>query len=317
MKLRADFKLELRRELERRVTASDLPSPMLQRLAGLSERLAAPRIAGHFLGARSLDAEMRAQTVVNAFGSPSLLIREGSFVAPVSETWAAVLEPHRAGLEAVIPAVGRIEVDHHPSRRWLGTGVLVAPTVLVTNRHVALLMAEEQAGGWTFTPGSGGHTVAARIDFREEHGVAGTAEFPLVDVLAVENENGPDLAFLRVAEHEDLPRHAELGGTVGAQDAVAAIGYTSREPGMPPEVEEILESLFGGIYDVKRLAPGRVLGTGADQLSHDCSTQGGNSGSALVDIETALVAGVHYEGGLSENFSVPVGRIRERLDALA
>ena len=317
MKLGDDFKLGLRRELERRIADGTLPEPMRKVLGGAGLALKQPRHAGALLAAAAPAADVRVQTVVNAFESPSLLIRDHSFAAPASDTWAAVLEPRRGVLEAMIPAVGRIEVEHHPSRRWIGTGVLAAPTVVVTNRHVALQMAVESADGWRFAPGAGGQAIAARIDFLEEHGVAAIAEFALDDVLAVENAGGPDLAFLRVEAHEDLPGHAALGGSLAREEAVAAIGYTSEETGVPPELEEILTGIFGAVYNVKRLAPGRVLAIGGGHISHDCSTQGGNSGSALVEIESGLVAGIHFEGGVTENHAVPADVVRARLDAVA
>lgn len=98
---------------------------------------------------------------------------------------------------------------------------------------------------------------------------------------------------------------------------MAAIGYTSHEDGLLPEVEETLLEIFGNIYDVKRLAPGRVLATSANVVSHDCSTQGGNSGSALVDVDAGHVSGIHFEGGLTANHAVAAEVVRDRLDAVA
>lgn len=316
MKLGDDFKHKLRREFERRVAEGTLPESMAEVLGHGNAALKQPALASPLLAAVAPESQVRIRTVVNAFESPSLLIRKHSFAAPASHTWSDALEPWRSVLEATIPAVGRIEVEHHPTRGWIGTGVLIAPTVIATNRHVALQMAAESAEGWRFGPGSGGHTITARIDFLEEYGLATSAEFVLTDVLTVENTGGPDLAFLRVESHEDLPDHASLGGTLAPEEAVAAIGYTSEEAGMPPEVEEILAGIFGAVYDVKRLAPGRVLAVAGDRISHDCSTQGGNSGSALVEIQSGLVAGIHFEGGVTENYAIPADVVRARLDSL-
>lgn len=316
MKLDSDFKPGLRREFERRLAEGTLPEPMKKILGGSDVALKKPTLANPLFAAVAPEAQVRIRTVVNAFESPSLLIQKHSFAAPASQTWSDALEPWRSVLEATIPAVGRIEVEHHPSRRWIGTGVLVAPTLIVTNRHVALQMAADSAEGWRFAPGSGGQTITARIDFLEEHGLAASAEFALKDVIAVENTGGPDLAFLRVEAHEDLPDPASLGGTLSPEEAVAAIGYTSKVTGMPPEVEEILAGIFGAVYDVKRLAPGRVLAVAGDRISHDCSTQGGNSGSALVEIESGLVAGIHFEGGVTENYAIPTDIVRARLETL-
>lgn len=318
MNLGGGFREKLRNELGRRTEEGSLPELMLALLAG-GRRGDAAGLEGLSLGAgHGFRGDLALETVVNAFDSPSLLIRGHSYAVPASSTWAAVLEPHRAVLEAMIPAVGRIEVDNHPTRSWIGTGVLVAPDVVVTNRHVARDMTVQSAQGWVFAPGVAGQPVRPRIDFREEHGVVARAEFVLVDVLAVENALGPDLAFLRVENHADLPRPVDLTVDVlQVDDAVAAIGYTSRVFGMPPEVETILEAIFGGVFDVKRLAPGRILEVAAGFLAHDCSTQGGNSGSALVDIETGRVAGIHFEGGISENLAVSAAEVQARLDALS
>lgn len=317
MKLDDDFKLVLRRELEQRFANGTLPTPMRTALEAGGFTLERSAHLKSLLAMSQPEADLRVRTVVNAFEAPSLLIYRNSFAVPASNTWAAILEPSRASLGSVIPAVGRIEVEHHPSRSWIGTGVLIAPTVVVTNRHVALQMATQSANGWRFAPGTGGHKMDAAIDFRKEHGDDASAEFRLLDVLAVENSAGPDLAFLRVESHKDLPDHAVLGGALKAQQAVAAIGYTSKERGMPAELEEILVGIFGAVYDVKRLAPGRVLAVAANRISHDCSTQGGNSGSALVEVDTAMVAGIHFEGGLTENYAVPADLVQARLEAVA
>ena len=318
MKIDDGFERRLRSEFAHRIEDGSLPEP-IRRVIGdqypaLRMRLAAQPSAPFDLS--GLDEQARIRTVVNAFGSPSLLIRNHSFERATSQTWTDILEPRRTALEEVIPAVGKIEVMHHPSKSWLGTGVLVAPTVVVTNRHVALKMAEESAQGFKFSPGLGGQAIAARIDFREEDGVTASAEFDLVDVLSVANAKGPDLAFLRVRTHPNLPNPAELGGVLESNDAVAAVGYTAEEPGLIPEVQEILSALFGAIYDVKRFAPGRVLRADAQQVAHDCSTQGGNSGSAILDIETALVAGIHFKGGITENQAVPAAVVRTLLNQL-
>jgi hypothetical protein len=59
-----------------------------------------------------------------------------------------------------------------------------------------------------------------------------------------------------------------------------------------------------------------VLGAEGAWFTHDCSTQQVDFGSAIVGIETALLAGSHLESGLTESFAVTaevVGKRRERL----
>jgi hypothetical protein len=57
-------------------------------------------------------------------------------------------------------------------------------------------------------------------------------------------------------------------------------------------------SIFKGVFDVKRVQPGqvnRVLMDGA-LLGHSCSTLRGNSGSPVIDLATNQVIGVHLRG---------------------
>jgi len=59
-----------------------------------------------------------------------------------------------------------------------------------------------------------------------------------------------------------------------------------------------MHRIFAGIYEKKRLAPGRIVSVGAagKTLTHDCTTLGGNSGSCVVDLNTHSVIGLHFEG---------------------
>ena len=57
-----------------------------------------------------------------------------------------------------------------------------------------------------------------------------------------------------------------------------------------------MDSIFGDVYGRKRIAPGFVKSLIGAELSHDCTTLGGNSGSPVIDIETGLVVGLHKSG---------------------
>lgn len=310
MKLTAEFKDRLTRELVARREAGDLPRAMLDPL-----RLA-PGAAPFSLGDASFralsaatDVDLRVRTVVRAFERPSLLVQDHTFTPPVSDTWSSLLGQHKSALEAAIPAIGRIEAGNN----WFGTGVLVAPDIVATNRHVALDFLVQQGTGWSWAPGVGGAGQAARIDFRQEHARSAVEEFELVEVLHVEDAAGHDLALFRIATTGLSAQPLTISTAASHDDAVAVVGYTSRVAGMPPEVEEILLGIFGTIYDAKRLAPGRVLAADAERLTHDCSTQGGNSGSAILDIATGALAGLHFEGGIAENYAVPAAALATRL----
>ena len=74
--------------------------------------------------------------------------------------------------------------------------------------------------------------------------------------------------------------------------------------------------IFGDRYEVKRLAPGKVLVSDAGSFffTHDATTLGGNSGSAVLDLETGAAAGLHFMGDLLEaNFAVKATVLRDEL----
>jgi hypothetical protein len=135
-----------------------------------------------------------------------------------------------------------MKVDDRPYASWLGTGVPVDPGVILTNRHVALRKAEESAEGGTWAP--------IPEDRRPDRlprggGVAFSEDFALVDVLSVEPAGDPTSPSFTWKRPRDLPQPIGLGAPQAHEDAVAAIGYTGRETGLPPEVERLLEIIFG------------------------------------------------------------------------
>ena len=73
--------------------------------------------------------------------------------------------------------------------------------------------------------------------------------------------------------------------------------------------------IFGGVYYVKRLQPGVVRARAQVQsfenqvnaMTHDASTLGGNSGSAIIDVDTGEVVALHFAGEyLKANYAVPM-----------
>jgi hypothetical protein len=74
----------------------------------------------------------------------------------------------------------------------------------------------------------------------------------------------------------------------------------------------VMLRIFENIYNVKRLQPGRLMSAvGANaQLSHDCSTLGGNSGSCVIDLGSHKIVGLHFQGRyLEENLAVALGAL--------
>ena len=98
-----------------------------------------------------------------------------------------------------------------------------------------------------------------------------------------------------------------------AGQQVAVIGYPARDSRVPDD--QLMQSIFGDVYDKKRLAPGQVTEARPDVLLHDCSTLGGNSGSVLVDLATGEAVGLHFAGRFLEaNYAVPAAVVAARLE---
>jgi endonuclease G, mitochondrial len=79
-----------------------------------------------------------------------------------------------------------------------------------------------------------------------------------------------------------------------------------------------------GVYSVKRLAPGKInqrasvesFGKNVSATTHDSSTLGGNSGSAVIDVSTGNVVGLHFAGVyLDSNYAVPTSELASSIRA--
>jgi endonuclease G, mitochondrial len=264
-----------------------------------------------------LPDDLAPETIVFRTGRPVLAVKndeaELTFADAESEVWRARLLASREVLAQAIRAAGRIEVDRH-ELDWLGTGWLVADDIVVTNRHVAAEFGRREGERFVFRQGFGG-TIASRIDFREEMGGSGAREFALARILHIEDDEGPDVAFLQVTPRADDPlaRPIPLAArTPRARQRVAVIGYPARDSRIPEQ--DLMLRIFGNVFDKKRLAPGQVKRVENGLVLHDCSTLGGNSGSVVLDLETGEALALHFSGRfLDANFAVPASTVAERL----
>lgn len=260
-----------------------------------------------------------AETIVRPNARPVLTIRDNrattEFLGPDSQVWAARIQRALPILDRVIPAVGRVEVNNNPDFTWVGTGWLVANDIIVTNRHVAREFGRHSADGFTFRIGTNGGPMTSRIDFLEEDQRLTSLEYSVNSILWIAPPEEPDVAFLRVirsAGLRPLPPPLVLADKIEADDFVATIGYPARDPRVPDQ--DLVKRIFGDVYDKKRLAPGQIMKVGADELEHDCSTLGGNSGSLMVNLSTGEAAGLHFSGlFLQANFAVPAPKVKDLL----
>ncbi|MFN0249542.1 MAG: DNA/RNA non-specific endonuclease [Kofleriaceae bacterium] len=222
--------------------------------------------------------------------------------------WRKRLEDAEAKLKSVIPSVGRIELLGHPDMSWVGTGWLVRDNCIVTNRHVASVFAEAQRDAFAVQSG-----MQASIDLLQEIGREDKQTFDIIGVKYIE-EDGLDIAFLEVAQIDGaVATPIALSSKPSASAMIAAIGYPAFDS-RTPDVE-LMERIYGRTYNKKRLAPGTITEIDESRVLHTCTTLGGNSGSALVDLATGEAIGLHFRGKfMKSNFAVRSDLVLQRLD---
>jgi endonuclease G len=258
----------------------------------------------------------QAEAIIIRYGRPSLLIRNDTFEVPKSNIWRDRLYPNKEKLRAAIRSVGRVEVPAL-SIPFVGTGWMIAPGVMVTNRHVASEFALKSGTGFTMRVTPDGQAFTADLDFHEEVGKALPFEVNLAGILYIADDaqGVPDIAFIKVTGRDarPVPPPIPLSTTPPYVDQyVVAIGYPARDDRDDQGVER---QIFGTTFNVKRLAPGQINHIIDDAtFGHDCSTLGGSSGSAIVDIDTGTVVGLHYGGFYGEtNYAVSAAALRDTL----
>ncbi|MEM9293095.1 MAG: alpha/beta fold hydrolase [Acidobacteriota bacterium] len=216
--------------------------------------------------------------------------------------------PIKDRLEAVIPGVGRIDVPNHPQIPFAGTGFHVGGGLLMTNRHVAEIFSSGLGQeGLSFRPG-----YEPELDLKQEVGGQSQAQ-PLTITDIVFIHPYWDCALLRV---DGLAQRPAL--TLASAEPeelefreIAIIGYPARSSFNPYHLQQ---RIFHNVFDRKRLQPGTITdyreissyGNSVRALTHDASTLGGNSGSAVIDVNTGEVVALHFAGRyLDANFAVP------------
>lgn len=215
----------------------------------------------------------------------------------------------RGALLKAIPSVGRIELPGNLDYPYGGTGFVVGKNLVMTNRHVAAIFADGLGSRrLSFKPGH-----RAGIDFLRE------LERPTGPTLAVKRivmvHPYWDMALLEVDGLTDEQRPLDLAAVDPGPDAmieVAGIGYPAFDDRNDATVQN---DLFRRVFGVKRVQPGTLggrrdaesFGKLVPALRHNCSTLGGNSGSALVELENGRVVALHFGGRYADiNYSVPV-----------
>lgn len=272
----------------------------------VASRAAATKIAQ--MKDLNVDERLALEAIIIPQGRPVIDIKFDSYDTPKGKWSHLGKKEIRNRIEACIPLVGRVELPEDQNLDYIGTGFIVASDLLMTNRHVAAYFCSGLGiRGLRFRPGQ-----SAGIDFREEIvdseniylGISKVVmihpywDMALLQVVGIPQNQSP--LVLSTEHPEDLKDHE-----------IAVIGYPAFDTRNDPEVQN---RIFRGQYDVKRLQPGTLTGRRVvksfenlvNAMKHNASTLGGNSGSAVLDITTGRVVGLHFAGKyMDSNYAVP------------
>jgi endonuclease G len=212
-------------------------------------------------------------------------------------------------ISSLLPLIGRVEVPSSPILPYAGTGFVVGKGLIATNRHVAQLFSQGLGLTIRYRAGDAAIDFKRQIDAPDDDGAA------YLSVRAVEMIHPYwDVALLRV---DNLPTDRMLRLSVKSPEEllshnVVVIGYPARDDRSDFALQD---RVFSRTYNVKRLQPGIIRARAEIQsfennvnaMTHDASTLGGNSGSAVVDIDSGDVVALHFAGEyLKANYAVPM-----------
>lgn len=249
------------------------------------------------------------EAIIMPRGRPVTEVRAGTY-PDLGPPWTSLnAREVRDRLEPLLPSIGRIELPLDRDRiPYGGTGFVVGPGLIMTNRHVAEI----------FTQGIGTRelvyrTGAAAIDFAQEDTESTTTMLQVQSVRMVHPYW--DMALLEVeglpGDRTPLRLSVTPPEELRNQPAVV-IGYPAQDTRNDLAVQA---QIFHNRFQIKRLQPGRIRDrlevASFEQrvrcMTHDASTLGGNSGSAVIEVATGAVIGLHFGGKyLVTNYSVPM-----------
>ena len=249
------------------------------------------------------------EAIVLAHDRPAVFVRGGTY-DQLGGVWSQLdTMEMRNRINPLLGAIGRIELPNMVTVPYGGTGFLVGPQLLMTNRHVARLFAEGLGVEGLFY-----RTGDALVDFEcQVDSDPAQATFITVERVLMIHPYW-DMALLQVS---GLPPSAQpLTLSVRAPEDLlnrdmVAVGYPARDDRNDLALQD---RIFSGVYNVKRLQPGKVrrrtrvrsFENDVQAMVHDSSTLGGSSGSSVIDVSTGHVIGLHFAGEyLKANYAVP------------
>ena len=262
--------------------------------------------------------ELALETIVSR-ERPVLFVQDGTFnttdvtaLGPEAVDLVDRMKQQGNNLVPLLPLIGRIDVVNFPNNiDYLGTAWFVDTDIVVTNRHVASLIAQWDGRKFAFTRGIGGGALDPTVcNAHEFDDLAPDASriFAVKEVLYIEPGTGPDVAFLRVDRRTDGrgPSFIQVAASDAAAELpVCVIGYPARASRRVIPDQNLMQQLYRDRFDIKRAAPGFTSGIDLGSTTHDCTTLGGNSGSVVLDLATGTAVGLHFAGIYEEdNFAV-------------
>ena len=220
-----------------------------------------------------------------------------------------LFEANRDALEREAKMVGRVDLIHHLTHDFVGTGWMIEEDVVCTNRHVAMAFVNRnRLGRWDFADGSGSQKIEATVSFVRQHATPEdrSRQAIVTEILHVAGSREADVAFLRVLPPAGVEPLQLETTAINEATPCAVVGYPAWDGRRNDR--RLMERIFGGVYDLKRFAPGLAFPSrqGRATIEADYSSLGGNSGSAILALETARVIGLHFAGRFREaNQAVP------------
>lgn len=256
------------------------------------------------------------EVIVQVLGRPALRLFSDCGIEPfngarANEHWVVAFNTIRnqirvrEGIVASAKSVAKVVLRMNTGREaLLGSGWRLGDDLLITNRHVVCELVANRSlepSQWMLDPARN-----CTADFSDASGPSATASFAFAELAYCAPESAIDVAVLRLK-----PGTAALPPTLKVSFDGERLGATNPEPpgfagkevyvvGHPfmrlPTFE--MTEVFVDADGSKRCAPGYVtaLSAGVPWLLHDCSTLRGNSGSAVIGMDSHEVIGIHFGG---------------------
>ncbi len=250
--------------------------------------------------------------LVHLVSRPALRVRRGD-VPAVPESWPS-LQAALPVVRARLKGVGRLDKSDGTQ---VGTGWFIAPDLLVTNNHVvAGLCGLDPHGDSKWRDKLESATVAhnalwasdetTRPTWKPDEAPDGAEAAGRISEVVMTHPN-VDMAFVAIGGVPESEQSVLPLAEAPFSDELKLDYYLAGYPALlRNQIDRfhpaLVNLLFGGPNEGmdKRVSPGAVteVDTAVDRprAGHDATTLGGSSGSAVIDLTTHQVVGLHYSG---------------------